>query len=182
MGPYLQKKLLEICEFSKDQKWELKYRASTDGFKTTDFHSHCDGIAKTLTVIKSKSGNVFGGFTEQEWHSRDKYVTDPKAFIFSLVNEEEKPFKVLCANEGQFAIYCCSRVGPCFGGDGKYIRDICIRTDSNNKESYSHFGYAYQHPDYVKETVRAHNILAGSRCFKTLEIEVYAKTDHLVLA
>ncbi len=89
---------------------------------------------------------------------------------------------VLCSNEGKQAIGCDSKFGPCFGGDGKYLRDICMGTDSNNKESYSHFGYAHQHPDYVQETVKADNILAGSRCFKTLEIEVYAKTDQLVLA
>ena len=178
MGPCLQSQLLKLCEFPQDQKWELKYRASTDGFKESDFHWHCDGISNTLTVIKAKSGNVFGGFTEQEWHSRGEFVTDPKAFIFSLVNSEEKPFKVLCSNEGQKAICCNYMYGPCFGGDGNYIKDICIESDSNiNKKSYCSFGYSYQHPDYVKETVRAKNILAGSDFFETDEIEVYAKKN-----
>ena len=174
--------LINLCEFPASQKWELKYRASRDGFKSTDFHTKYNGIANTFTVIKTTSGNIFGGFTEKAWNSNNQWIRDPKALIFSLVNKEEKPFKVMCSNEGKNAICCDSYYGPCFGGDDDYIRDICIRTDSNNKESYSHFGYAYQHPDYVKETVRAHNILAGSRSFKTLEIEVYAKTDHLVLA
>jgi len=56
---------------------ELKCRASRDGFKASDFHSHCDGISNTLTVIKAKSGNIFGGFTEQEWQSKGGFVTDP---------------------------------------------------------------------------------------------------------
>ena len=178
MGPYLQKKLLEICEFSKDQKWELKYRASKDGFKSTDFHSHCDGKANTLTVIKSKSGNVFGGFTEQEWHSRGDDVTDPNAFVFSLINKEDNPFKALCSKgDEKYAIYCHSNFVPCFGGDSKIIQDICIHSDSNiNKGSYCDFGYSYQHPDYLKETAKAKNILAGSYNFETVEIEVYAKT------
>ena len=30
-----QVKLYNLCEFPKDQKWELKYRASRDGFKAT---------------------------------------------------------------------------------------------------------------------------------------------------
>ena len=77
MGSYLQNQLFELCEFSKDQKWDLKYRASRDGFKSTDFHSHCDGIANTLTVIKAKSGNIFGGFTEQEWRSNSEWITNP---------------------------------------------------------------------------------------------------------
>ena len=174
MDPYLQIQLLEMCQFSKDQKWDLKYRATRDGFKASDFHSHCDGIPNTLTVIKAKSGNIFGGFTEQEWHSRGGFVTDPNAFIFSLVNKEENPFKVLCSNEGEYAIHCDSDHGPCFGGEGTKLKDICIRTDSNIKKSDCNFGFAYKHPDYLKDTDKAKNILAGSYNFETVEIEVYA--------
>ena len=178
MGPCLQIQLLKLCEFPQDQKLELKYRASRDGFKASDFHSHCDGIPNTLTVIKARSGNIFGGFTEQAWHSDDDFVADPKAFIFSLVNKEEKPFKVLCSNEGQYAIYCDSKFGPCFGGDDDNITDICIESDSNmNKDSECGFGYSYQHPDYEYDTDKANNILAGSKCFETFEIEVYAKSN-----
>ena len=178
MGPILQSQLLKLCEFPQDQKWDLKYRASRDGFKSTDFHSHCDGIANTLTVIKAKSGNIFGGFTEQEWNSDGVWITDPNAFIFSLVNKEDKPFKAFCSNEGQLAICCNSKYGPCFGGDGDYLKDICIESDSNiNKESYCDFGFSYQHPDYEKDSDEAQNILAGSQYFETLEIEVYAKTN-----
>jgi hypothetical protein len=176
MGHYLQNQLFELCEFPQDQKWDLKYRASRDGFKSTDFHSHCDGISNTLTVIKAKSGNVFGGFTEQEWNSDCEWITDPNAFIFSLVNKEEKPFKVLCSNEQ--AICCNSDYGPCFGGEGDYIKDICIRTNANIcKHNSCNFGYSYHHPDYLKETDKAMNILAGSYKFETVEIEVYAKTN-----
>ena len=174
----LQNQLANLCKFPFGQKWELKYRASRDGFKASDFHSHCDGIANTLTIIKAKSGNIFGGFTEQAWHSRKKFVTDPKAFLFSLVNKEDKPFKVLCSNEGEKAIGCDSKYGPCFGGEGTRLKDICIISDSNIiKKSNCAFGYSYQHPDYLKGTTKANNILAGSNSFETLEIEVYAKTN-----
>ena len=155
-------------EISSVQRW----------IQTSDFYSHWDGIANTITVIKAKSGNIFGGFTEQEWHSRSEWVTDPKAFIFSLANKEEKPFKALCSNEGKQALRCKPIRGPFFGGEGDYIRDICIQSDSNlNKESYSNFGHSYQHPDYLKETNKAKKILAGSYNFQTIEIEVYAKTN-----
>ena len=178
MGPSLQSKLLKLCEFSKDQKLELKYRASRDGFSSRDFHLRCDGIPNTLTVIKAKSGNIFGGYTEQEWHSDDDFVADPKAFIFSLVNKEDNPFKALCSNEGKQAICCDPDYGPSFGGEGRYIRDICIQSDSNiNKYNYSSFGYSYQNPGYVKETVKAQNILSGSFEFKTLEIEVLIRIE-----
>ena len=173
IGPYYQKKLGTLCEFPVYQKWELKYRATKNGFKSADFHSKCDGVANTLTLIKAKSGNIFGGFTEKEWHSDDDFVSDPNAFIFSLVNKKRKPFKALCSNEGKQAIYCDSDLGPCFGFD-----DICIQSDSNiNKESCSNFGHAYQHPDYLKGTAKAKSVLARSRDFQILEIEVLTKSN-----
>ena len=55
-----QVQLVNLCEFPQDQKWELKYRASRDGFKGTDFHAKCNGIPNTLTVIKSTNGNIRG--------------------------------------------------------------------------------------------------------------------------
>jgi hypothetical protein len=39
------------------------------------------------------------GFTEQEWHSDCEFAADSKAFIFSLLNKEEKPFKVMCSDD-----------------------------------------------------------------------------------
>ena len=131
-----------------------------------------------MTAIKARSWNNFGSFTEQAWQSRAEFVTDTKAFIFSLINKEEKPFKVQCSNEGENAIYCDSDYGPCFGADGKNLKDILIDSDSNiNKESYCDFGYSYQHPDYEKDSDEAKNILAGSFNFETLEIEVFSESN-----
>ena len=164
-----ENQLFNLCEFPPSQKWELKYRASRDGFKASDFHLHCDGIPNTLTVIKAKSGNILGGFTEQAWHSRDEFVTDSKAFIFSLINKEKNPFKVMCSNEGKGAIFCSSTHGPCFG-----YREIRILSDSNR--GYYNFGYSYQHPDFKKDTDKAKNIIAGSYASEIVGIEVYANT------
>lgn len=52
------------------------------------------------------------GFTEQPWSSEDKYFTDPKASVFSLVNLHERPFEVMCSKEGEFAIYGGLDMGP----------------------------------------------------------------------
>ena len=72
-------------------------------------------IENTLTVIKSESGNVFGGYTDKCWHSKGGLVSDPNAFIFSLINKENKPFKVICSDGGIDAIMCNSSYGPTFG-------------------------------------------------------------------
>jgi len=124
MDNYLQRKLVDLCEFPIDQKWELKYRGTRDGLKAADFHKRCDGIANTLTVVKATTGNIFGGYTEQAWHSKNEHIKDPKAFIFSLVNKEENPFKANVLNEGKYAIYGSAQYGPIFGGDDNYIDKV----------------------------------------------------------
>lgn len=64
--------------------------------------------------------------------------TDPNAYIFSLVNNNIKPFKDKCKNDGEYAIYCNANFGPGFGGDIDNLKDICINSDSNtNYESKS---------------------------------------------
>jgi hypothetical protein len=171
-----QVKLYILCEFPKDQKWELKYRASRDGFKGTDFHAKCDGVPNTLSVIKSTHGNIFGGLTEKPWTSHYCVVSDPKAYIFSLINQENKPFKSVCSNRG--AIRCRQNFGPTFGDEDADKKDIWITSESNsNEDSSSNFGSRFEHPDYVKGTKRANTILAGSNKFRTLEIEVFTKTN-----
>ena len=64
MNASLQKNLFKLCRFSDDQEWKLLYRGSRDGFDPRFFHSKCDKMKNNLTVIKSESSNVFGGYLE----------------------------------------------------------------------------------------------------------------------
>ncbi len=70
------------------------------GFEAFDFHTECDGVANSLIVIKSTSGNIFGGFASEKWSSSRGTIKDAAAFIFSLKNKENNPFKAICSNEG----------------------------------------------------------------------------------
>ena len=128
----LQCKLVQLCEFSQCQDWKLMYRASRDGFSSKNFHSKCDNMESTLTVIKSESGNVFGGYTDKAWDSNGRGVTDPNAFIFSLINKENRPFKVICSDGCQNAILCGPSYGPTFGRDPC---DLHISDNPNTMES-----------------------------------------------
>ena len=47
----------------------LIYRASRDGWNSSNFHAHCDNKGPTVSVVKS--GNyIFGGYTEQSWNGK----------------------------------------------------------------------------------------------------------------
>ena len=62
------------------------YQATIDGDGAINFHSRCDNIPNTLTVIQSAGNRRFGGFTTQVWESVESYIykDDKSAFLFSL--------------------------------------------------------------------------------------------------
>jgi hypothetical protein len=142
------------------------------GFGASDFHQRCNYyIPKTLTIIKSSNGNIFGGYTETTWDQSNQWKSDKNAFLFSLINSEKRPVKVNIANgkEGH-AIRGHPSYGPSFGGG----HDIHIADNSNsNFDSYSNFGYTYIHQDYTFDSEKAKSFLAGSYNFQVLEIEVF---------
>jgi hypothetical protein len=166
--------LIELCEFSQNDKWSLLYRGSRDGFGSNDFHSKCDGHSNTLTILKAKESKyIFGGFTTIEWDSLNEFKTDPNAFLFSLTNKDNKPLKLkIDPNRPQSAIYCNSSCGPSFGGG----YDIFISDYANTTiKSRSGLGSSYKHTQYTFGTNRAKTFLAGSYKFQLDEIEVFKK-------
>ena len=48
---------------------ENLWRGSRDGFGADQFHERCDEMGKTLTVVKTERGSVFGGYTDISWTS-----------------------------------------------------------------------------------------------------------------
>ena len=162
--------LQRVCQFNPKKSFRLLYRASIDGFDAKDFHSKCDKIEKTLTIIKVEdSPHIFGGYTEVTWEGTG-FKQDKMAFIFSLLNNFKEPFKMIINENIDKAIYCNPNNGPTFGGG----HDFNISSNSNrNEESYSNLGHTYQHPEHHFSTVNAREYLTGSYKFMTNEIEVY---------
>ena len=137
-------------------------------------------IKNILTIIKTPNGNIFGGYDELGFGSNLQTVSDTNAFIFSLINKENKPFKAKRTyNSGGYKlgpIFGSAIRGPILGYNDKY--DINITSLSNEYSSSSaNFGYSFNHSDYKQGTERARTILAGSLNFKTLEIEVFWKLE-----
>ena len=77
-------------EKQRDYTFELLYRGSRDGFSPSVFHSKVDHRKYTLSLIQSKSGNVFGGYTSETWdapaslNGNGCFKYDNTAFIFNL--------------------------------------------------------------------------------------------------
>lgn len=147
-----------------------------DGFGSEKFHSKCDNHTNTLTIIKSTSSNIFGGYTGAAWSSNNDFAADLYSFIFSLKNKLDKPLLIKC-NDPKNAIYCNSDYGPCFGND-----DLKISSDSNlNSDSKSNLGFSYEHDDFEYGSKETKIFLANSYRFQVAEIEVYRK-DYPILS
>ena len=101
------------------------YRATEDGDDAINFHSRCDNIAYTLTLIQSAGNRRFGGFASECWESpqSSKYKEDKNAFLFSLDKQKIYPYK----NDGK-ALWLSYDSLPTFGNSVKYS---AIFIDSN---------------------------------------------------
>ena len=141
-------------------KWEIIYRGSRDGFGAKDFHYHCDNKRKTLTIIKTDKGNVFGGFTTAKWNRSKEPKEDRNAFLFVLVSNKTAPAKFPIVKNSKKAIHCRKSCGPVFGRN-----ELCIADNSNSNE------------DSVSETLNNYSnekiSLNDTKIFKVEDIEVY---------
>jgi hypothetical protein len=66
--------------------FKLLYRGSEDGKSAHDFHRKCDGVKKTISIIKTDNGAIFGGYAENAWteNAFDWVMDDLNSFVFSL--------------------------------------------------------------------------------------------------
>ena len=166
--------MLVLCEFSLDQNWSLLYRASRDGFDARCFHSKCDRHSSTLIILKAKETQfIFGGYTDTSWDYNGWHKWDPRAFIFSLTNKENKPCK-MNTTDADTSIFTRSSSGPSFGA-GDFVLS---ENPSKNRISCSNLGVTYAHDDYVKGSDEARSFLAGTYQFQLSEIEVYEKENE----
>lgn len=94
-------------------EWKVRYRATVDGWCSSDFHRLCDGLGPTVVVVWSGE-YVFGGYLHESWHSKGKWITDSKASLFSFTGDIRCHFPV---TDPQSAACGDSRYGPVFGGE-----------------------------------------------------------------
>lgn len=154
----------------------------------------CDEKTPTLILIKSEHGNIFGGFTDQTWESCDisKFKDGGLNWIFLLKGKENQKSQKLkqkpgVKNKNQInqlktnytkywkighGIRCflCDLIA--FGGF-----DIRICNNSYNSSSCeASLGQSYELPEGITfGSDEARKFLAGSKGFKTAEIELFNK-------
>ena len=110
---FIENRLKQIYYFQdKNIKYQLLYKGTKNGDKALNFHTLVDGIKNTLTLVKSKKGIRFGGFTSLIWNQIGGYgKCDPLAFCFSLDLK-----KIYNSQNNQKAIFCSDGYCPYFKG------------------------------------------------------------------
>ena len=163
----------QLNEFygKRNQTWKLIYKGTRHGFSSIDFHRCCDRKGPTLSVLKSTSGHVFGGYTSVDWESCEEWLwsIDTDAFLFTLTNPHPiLPTKYEVNTEGRNAVGCKTSMGPTFGR-----WDICIYSNSN-QNARNHIMFP---SNYIDSTGKGRLTFTGSHYFKIRELEVYVPEE-----
>ena len=168
---FLFNKMKEANPYNRIIKYTLVYRATRDGDSSKIFHSKCDFIGPNITLIKTKKGYIFGGFTYKGWKHLFKDIKkdepdfgtdlkDEKAFGFSI--NEKKVYKNDKPNE--LAISCNNNYGPVFKNNFFKVFDeflkkggICGKIEESN--------FVGQEKDY--------ELNGGEEKFEIEEMEIF---------
>ena len=153
----------------------LIYRASRDGFHASAFHAKCDGKAKTVTIIKTKTNYVFGGYTSAAWSSTGGWVLDGTAYLFRFRSNDVSIYNKygvyasIMSNTHYYAIHSSSEYGPTFGGLYRWNYGLTAAFDIKTPTRPDvESGTCTQNSYGVTSTV-----LAGSTTWSTSDIEVF---------
>ena len=156
-----------LREDGVEGQMELLYRASRDGWDSTQFHAHCDAQGPTVTVIQSTGGYVFGGYADQPWMSSGKWISSTGAFLFALRCHSGLPPTKMPLIPGRHgaALYGHSSRGPVFGGN-----DLHVGSNANaGAGSDCKVGGTYACP----AGVNGRSFLTGGQAFQPVELEVF---------
>lgn len=85
------------------------YRGSRDGFESSKFHDKCDDKPNTLILFNIKSGNSFGGYTEQSLTHMDYLFEIEFRELFEDYTSESNETRSFLERSNNFQInYCIS--------------------------------------------------------------------------
>jgi len=143
----------------RDAEFELCYRASIHGRSSKEFHTRCDTRGSTVTLIQTKEGFRFGGYTTLDWSSSNNYrSSDPNAFLFSIDKQQKFP-----VSNQNYVTYDHVSYGPTFGGG----HDIYVNSSIDG---------GYVNPSSYRAISGNYKLLDGNWTINPTEVEVYVVT------
>eukprot|EP00043_Microstomoeca_roanoka_P020559 m.251052 g.251052 ORF g.251052 m.251052 type:complete len:4501 (+) comp17182_c0_seq1:360-13862(+) len=143
--------------------YKLCYSGTQHGFSSSTFHSRCDNLGATISVMKinsDASGNrrVFGGYISDSWWTNGYNQQSEDAWLYRIyagnVERTNSP------RDKNYAFYSRSSYCPSYGSTSD------LRISSNCRSGYSNPSY-YTGPGFTNTW------LAGASSFYLDDIEVF---------
>ena len=141
---------------------KLLFKATRDGQHCSKFHSKCDKKVQQLVFIKTTKGEIFGGYTEEGFRSRNESLVDNNAFVFSFSRK-----KIYNAKYNEKVIFDHNSYGPYF--NGSCYGAFYIPSDMLNEKSYT---CEIKYSRFNGMTID-YELNNGQQCFYIQEIEIY---------
>lgn len=118
--------------------------------------------------MKGSRGEICGGFSDIPWGlpsaKGHHYTPSDKAFLFSLINNQDTPPTKFEIVKKPFAICYHPEIGPIFGAGA----DLLISSNCNtNMDSYSNLPHSYDGEN------ASNSILMGDYYFTVVDYEVF---------
>ena len=149
----------------------LLYQISKDGASPITFHERCDNKGPTITIVKTDTGHIFGGFNPISYISEAMYNECEDSFIFSLSDGIEiKPVK--CPVKRYMKHHAIKQNDKMYSpGFGEIDSADLFISYKNLANSYSNLGKVYKAP----KNCDPNKFLAGRpNKWNVVEVEVYA--------
>ncbi|KAF4083200.1 hypothetical protein AMELA_G00137290 [Ameiurus melas] len=138
----------EIYSWLGNVELHLLYKASVHGYTASAFHQRCDHQGPTLIVACSNSGEIYGGYTSEDYTQTKCYINDGNAFLFHLQGTTPVQFGIKTPR-GKNARYDDYNAGPCFGNEVYFLHNNSAQVsckpgnvymfNTNNRVGYNHF-------------------------------------------
>ena len=139
----------------KSIKTNLLFNSKTDGYTLSDLYKKVENKSPILVIIKTKKGNIFGGYSNLPLKCDEKWHKDDNSFIFSFntknkYNAKSSSKTHILANDDLFE----------FGNDIR-ICNFFTQTNTNYVGKCD-----YDSPDNYE-------LNAGKRNYTVLNLEIY---------
>ena len=139
-------------------KYELLYKATVDGDSIDDFIKKCENKGPNILIVKSKKGQIFGGYTEKNW-TKGKSIASPDSFLFNL--NIRKKFTI--NNNGYIHLYSSE-----FGYGSNTYYELQLYNNFLSRDNLCN-----QITNYKKSYSNQYELTNGDKSFKIEEIEVF---------
>lgn len=120
---YQYRPIVEWSKYFAGKELKCCYKATSDGFSATDFHTCCDFKGPCVIIGYTDKSFKFGAFNPEGYRSTDDYYDTFDAFLFYWEHNETADDPIILPKVGGSgaALFDYARGGPQFGADGLLI-------------------------------------------------------------